>query len=139
MKLPLTKNKPKLPGKKVSLSSVKKYLKSNYKNYSLILVLCAPFIAAYTYRLGSFIRGDTKYETRAYLGLLSSNDLFTNVSNLPIRFLQMVMMKIDEPNSTLLRLVSVLGIAVATITLFLVLSKWHSKRVAYMTIFLFGL
>ncbi len=95
------------------------------------------FAALYLYKIGSFVPGHSRFETLDFLEINGLGPLFDSAAYLPMRGLELVMVQIDHPNATLLRLVSVLVVGGATISMYLVLSAWHTRRIALLMSILF--
>ena len=108
--------------------------------YELIfaLVFLSVFVALYLYRLGGFVRGDSIYETSKYLGINGVGAVFSHISLAPIKALELIMLKIDEPNSTLLRLVSVLFVGISFVVFYRLILKWQTHRIAVLSTLLFA-
>lgn len=108
--------------------------------YKLVfaLVFVTIFSALYLYRLGGFIKGDTIYETSKYLGINGFEAVFSHISLAPIKVLELIMLKIDEPNSTLLRLISVLFVGIAFVVFYRLIVKWQTHRIAMLSTLLFA-
>lgn len=92
----------------------------------------------YLFRLGSHVRGDNFYESIQGLQINGIVQIFENVSYGPIKILELIMIKIDQPNATLLRIASALAVIAAIVMFFFVVSKWHTYRIALLAAILFG-
>ena len=102
------------------------------------LVFLAIFAFLYLYRLGSFVRGDSVYETTKYLGINGIEAILQNISLAPIKVLELIMVKIDEPNSTLIRLVSVFVTLISLIVFYRLILKWETHRIAMLSTLMFA-
>ncbi len=104
-----------------------------------VVLFVSAFALLYLTRLGSFVRGDTKYETPRYLGISDTEVILQNIAFGPVKFVQSFMLKIDEPNSTLQRLVSAGLVLLALIVFYRVVYKWReSSRIAIIATALFA-
>lgn len=90
----------------------------------------------YLFKLGSHIRGDSGYESILYLNINGLQGIAQHVSLAPIKFIELIMIKVDEPNSTLLRLVSVATVGLGLLFFYKVVSRWYTTRIALFTTFL---
>ena len=88
------------------------------------------FALLYMYRLGSFVRGDSAYETIQFLQINGIDNIWRHIALGPIKLAELVMVKIDQPNSTLLRIVSFISVMVGIYIFYRLISKWHSSLVA---------
>ena len=95
-------------------------------------------VVLYLFKIGSLIRGDGFRESIEYLGINGLSDLNSDISYGPIKFLQLLMVKIDEPNSTLLRLVSATLVIGSVILFYRLMRKWHTPRIAILSSILFA-
>jgi hypothetical protein len=86
-------------------------------------------------RLGGLV--PTNSERAHIIGVSTRDQLLEQVAFLPQKVVQFGLHKIDEGNVTLLRASSVLIVVISLVALFSVLSKWHTKRVAFASCFLF--
>ncbi len=86
-------------------------------------------------KLGGLV--PTASEQAKVIGVNSREQLLENIAFFPQKIVQVGLHKLDEGNVTLLRASSVLIVAVSLLALFSVLSKWHTKRVAFLSCFLF--
>lgn len=102
------------------------------------IVFVSIFFLLYLTNLGSFIKGDTKYESPAFLGINGLEPILQNVSLAPIKFLELIMLKIDEPNSTLLRLVSAFFVFMALVIFYRLILKWQTHRMAMLSTLMYG-
>lgn len=112
-------------------------LKNLYK-IAFGLVFVGIFSIIYLLNIGSYIRGDSIYETPKYLSINGVEVILQNIILAPIKVLELVMLKIDEPNSTLLRLVSALFVFISLIVFYRLVLKWQTHRMAILSTFLFG-
>jgi len=96
------------------------------------------FVIIYLYRIGSFVRGDSLYESTTYLGIEQAKNILENISLAPIKTLEYIMVAIDEPNATLLRLVSLFIVVVSIGTFYALVSKWYTSRIALLATLLFA-
>lgn len=104
---------------------------------SIFIVL---FIAFYIYHLGRLIPGNTRFESANQLMINGHDKILQHISLAPIKFLEFLMLKIDQPNSTLLRLVSVFFIFIALVAFYKVVFTWRdSNRMALISTFLLGI
>lgn len=91
----------------------------------------------YATKFGSFVRGDSPYETIQYLQINGIDNILQHISLGPIKLAELIMVKIDEPNSTLLRAVSLLSVGVSMYIFYRLITKWHSRRIAILATVLF--
>jgi hypothetical protein len=96
------------------------------------------FTALYAPKLGSIVPGNSVFERPDYLGIAFAAHIFENISFAPLKFLQFIMVQIDDPNATLLRLVSAGVVALSLLAFFKLLSTWHTRRIAVLTTLLFA-
>lgn len=89
-------------------------------------------------KLGSHIPGNSIFESREYLGISSIQSIFENISYFPTKIVQFMLLKIDEPNATLLRLVSMFIAAISIAAFYILLSRWHTHRIALLGTVLFA-
>lgn len=111
--------------------------KNNLYKMCFVLVFLILFSGLYLYKLGSFNRGDSRYENPNFLGIKDHSMVIHDISLAPIKFPEYLMLKIDQPNSTLLRLVSVFVLLITFIIFYRLILKWQTHRVAMLTTFLF--
>lgn len=103
---------------------------------SIFIIL---FCIYYLYHLGRLIPGNTKFEKADYLMINGHEKIYQHISLAPIKFLEYLMLKIDQPNSTLLRIVSVCFIFIALVAFYKVVFSWRdSNRMALISTFLLG-
>lgn len=102
------------------------------------IVGLALFGALYLFRLGSHVPGNSVFEQAGFLGVNSKQAIIENISFAPLKLLQAIAVKIDDPNATLLRLLSVGCVFIALISLYFVLERWHTARIALMATVLFA-
>lgn len=112
------------------------FVYNKWRELFFLFVGVGVFCALYGYRLGSFLPGHTTLEQPQYLGL-ARVEIVNDIAFAPLKILQAIMLKIDDPNSTLLRLTTVFCVALACAALYLVVSRWHTPRVALFTTLLF--
>ncbi len=112
--------------------------KDSWRSILLGILLISGFSGFYFFKLGAFIRGDTIYESHEFLGINGKEAILQDIAFAPHKMLELIMVKIDDPNATLLRLISVGIIFIATVALFLLLKKWHTVRVAVLATILFA-
>lgn len=118
------------------LQKIGGFVKNNYKKLYVLALFGLPFSGLYLYRLGSFNRGDSLYETPGFLQIRDHSMLVHNIALAPIKFLEYLMLKIDQPNSTLLRLVSLLFLGISFIIFYRILLKWYTSRIAIIGTFM---
>lgn len=120
------------------LKKVGGLIKNNWYKLFFGLIFIAVFAGLYLYRLGGFVPGNSVYETPKYLGINGVEALFSHIALAPIKVLELGMLKIDEPNSTLLRLVSVLFVGISFIIFYRLILKWQTHRIAILSTLLFA-
>jgi len=94
------------------------------------------FAALYLTKLGSLVPGNSMFERPDFLGITSKHDLLEQVVFLPLKILQAVMVKIDDPNATLLRLLSTVVILASLMSVYFVMERWHTRRIAALSTFM---
>ncbi len=94
-------------------------------------------LTIYLYRLGSFVRDDSIYESSSYLGIDSLQSIIDSISLAPVKILQYIAMEIDDTNQTLLRIVSLLFVLVSFVAFYLLILRWHTYRIAILATLLF--
>lgn len=114
------------------------FLKSNPNKILFVFVSGVIFFFLYMFRLGGFIRGDSVYETPKYLNIMHADDLLKNLVFGPIKFLDFLMLKIDQPNSTLFRLISVFVVALSLVLFYRLILKWQTQRIAVISTAMLG-
>lgn len=120
------------------LKKVGGLIKNNWYKLFFGLIFIVVFAGLYLYRLGGFVSGNSVYETPKYLGINGVEALFSHLELAPIKVLELAMLKIDEPNSTLLRLVSVLFVGISFIIFYRLILKWQTHRIAILSTLLFA-
>ncbi len=113
-------------------------IKNNWYKLGFGILFIVIFCGLYLYRLGGFVRGNTVFETSRYLGINGVEALFSHLALSPIKFLELIMLKIDEPNSTLIRLVSVFIVSISFVVFYRLILKWQTHRIAILSTFLFA-
>lgn len=113
---------------------VAKHWRSTLSFFAIISTLGALFLP----KLGSLVAGHSKYEQAAYLGVDSKDALLSDIAFAPLKAAQAVMVKLDDPNATLLRLLSVAVALTAVVALYWLLLRWHTRRIALITCLLFA-
>lgn len=103
-----------------------------------LLVSFIIFCIIYAIRLGGFIRGDSAYESIRFLHINGAADIFDNIAFGPIKFFEIIAVRIDQPNATLLRLGSLCVVAISLILFYFVIRKWHSSRIAMLSTLVMG-
>ena len=101
------------------------------------LLAAAVTFLLYLYRLGSFVRGDSVYESKPFLEIESVQAIIDSVSMAPVKIVEFIMVKIDDPNSTLLRIISVAIVLLAAAAFYRLIAKWHTHRIALLATLLF--
>lgn len=82
--------------------------------------------------------GDSVFESKGYLGISSVQTILDAIWLAPVKLAQYAMLQIDDPNTTLLRLVSV-GIVLLSLAVFYrLIAKWHTHRIAILATLLFA-
>ena len=109
------------------------FFRNNWYKLVFGFVFLSVFSALYLFRLGSFVRGDSIYETPKYLAINGVDIIFQHISMAPIKVLELAMLKIDEPNSTLLRLVSVFILGISFVVFYRLILKWQTHRIAILS------
>lgn len=120
------------------IKKTRDWLAENWVTISYSLLVAVFFSFLYLFRLGSIVRGDSPYETILYLHINGIKDILANISFAPIKLLELIMVKIDEPNSTLLRSASALVVVISIVIFFRLIAKWHTYRIAIFATFLFA-
>jgi len=114
------------------------WVSKNWKNLLFGVGSIIALSSLYLFKIGSLVRGDGFRESISYLGINGLANINTNISYGPVKFLQLLMVKIDEPNSTLLRIVSASMLVLSVIIFYRLLRKWHTPRIATLTSILFA-
>ncbi len=118
--------------------TAQKWLSNNWKNLIYGAILMVALASLYLFKLGSLVRGDGFRESIQYLGINGLGNINSDITYGPVKFLQLLMVKIDEPNSTLLRLVSVASVILAVVLFYRLIRKWHTPRIALLASALFA-
>ncbi len=118
--------------KKISL---RKMLK---QKYLFIFIGILSLALLYGFRLGSLVKGHNPYETLDFLHINGLGPIFDNISFAPIKLLDLISYKIDHPNVTYTRLISLCLMIIAVVVLFRILYKWNTARIAILGTALFA-
>lgn len=102
----------------------------------LLLVAAVIFDALFLTRLGGLL--PTQSEQAQNIGVATKSQVIEESIFLPQKVLQLTANHFWQGNVTLLRLVSVLVVAVTILAFYRVLQKWHTTRVAILATLLFA-
>ena len=103
---------------------------------TLLVVLLAGIILLP--KLGSLVPSATFGEQPSQLGITEIESLLEDPFFLPERVVQAALVYTHHANGTYLRLVSVMFAALALALMYWLLSMWYTRRVAVLTLLLFG-
>lgn len=84
-------------------------------------------------KLGSLVPAPTAAEQPAALGITEYESLLSDPFFLPERVIQAGLVYIDQAGGTSLRMISVIFAAASLILLYWLLSMWHTRRIAFLS------
>jgi hypothetical protein len=109
-----------------------------WQSLMLLFTGVLAFSSLYLFRLGALIPGDSMFEEPKFLGISEWHQLIDNTAFAPLKLFQAAMVRIDDPNATLLRLLSAGSVLIAVLALYFILERWHTRRLALMGAALFA-
>lgn len=119
------------------IKKLRGFAASYWRRFVVFLLITSALGGLFLPNLGSLVPGNSKFEQPSYLGV-SVDAITKDISFAPIKAVQAVMVKIDDPNATLLRLVSVAAAIASVTAVYWVLARWHTRRIAVLATILFA-
>lgn len=120
------------------MKKIREWWSESWHGVLFLLAGLTAFAGLYGYKLGSLVAGNSIFEQPGFLGITSKSTIIQDIAFGPLKVAQAIAVKIDDPNATLLRILSAITVLAGVLALFLVLDRWHTQRVAIIGTLLFA-